>query len=94
MNWPYAFPNDKMADVSEYQVETNVHLISILQEMKKMNATNASLLLLIEQQNTLIKQQGNILSKVAEATANTSSTLTSVSTTTGYSSTMIRICGA
>jgi len=83
-----------MADISEYQVETNVHLISILQEMKKMNATNSSLLLLIEQQNTLIKKQGDILSKVAEATANSSSILTSVSNTTGYSSTMFHISGA
>jgi hypothetical protein len=81
-----------MADVSEYQVETNVNLMSILQEMKKMNATNTSLLLLIEQQNTLIKQQGDVLSKVAEATANSSSILSSVSSTTGWSSSMIRIC--
>jgi hypothetical protein len=81
-----------MADVSEYQVETNINLISILQEMKKMNATNASLLLLIEQQNTLIKQQGDILSKVAQATANSSFILKSVSSTSGWSESMIRTC--
>jgi len=82
-----------MTDVSEYQVEPNLHLISILQEMKKMNATNASLLLLIEQQNTLIKQQGDILSKVAEATANTSSILKSVSTPGGYTGTLLCVTG-
>lgn len=82
-----------MADVSEYQVETNVNLISILQEMKKMNAANASLLLLIEKQNTLIKQQGDILAKVAEATANTSSILKAVSIPGGYSGTVLCVTG-
>ena len=78
-----------MADMSEYQIETNLNLISILQEMKKMNATNASLLLLIEQQNTLIKQQGDILAKVAEATANSSSILKSVSLPGGSAGTYL-----
>ena len=79
--------------MSEYQIETSLSLINILQEMKKMNDTNASLLLLIEQQNALIKQQGDILAKVAEATANTSSILKSVSIPGGYAGTVLCVSG-
>ena len=54
----------------DYQIQTSLSLVSILEEMKKMNATNASLLLLIEDQNTLIKKQGDILARVAASTSN------------------------
>lgn len=79
-------------DMSQIQNQVNNNLVNILLEMKKMNATNASLLSLIEKQNTLIKEQGDILAKVAEVSANSTSVLKSVITKTGYSDAMIRTC--
>lgn len=63
----------------------------ILEEMQKMNATIASLLLLIADQNALIKKQGDILARVAESTSNSSSILASVSSQNGGATHMIRI---
>ena len=76
---------------SENQIQTSLSLGSILEEMKKMNATNASLLLLIEEQNALIKKQGDILARVAESTSNSSSILASVTSKSGYATHMIRV---
>lgn len=71
----------KMTDLqTEHHLELLLTFTSIAEEMKKMN-------LLIQTQNSVLKQ-------IAESSAKTAAVLESVSSTSGYSPAMIRVTGS